>query len=83
MMGGGGVFEVASFRSFSHTRMHTHTLTPVCLSVLQLHVRSADETVRVGPAVAADSYLNMEAILAAIEDTGAQAVSTSVHLHSL
>jgi propionyl-CoA carboxylase alpha chain len=39
-----------------------------------LHVRSADEVVNVGPAVAADSYLNMPAILKAIEKTGAQAV---------
>jgi len=31
--------------------------------------------VRVGPVVAADSYLNMEAVLAAIETTGAKAVS--------
>ena len=44
-------------------------------SYAQLHVRMADEAVRVGPAVAADSYLNMEAILSAIETTGAQAVS--------
>ena len=35
----------------------------------------ADEAVRVGPAVAMESYLNMEAILDAIRDTGAQAVS--------
>lgn len=35
----------------------------------------ADEAVRVGPAVATESYLNMEAILDAIKDTGAQAVS--------
>ena len=43
--------------------------------VLQLHVRSADEAVWVGPSVAVDSYLNMEAILSAIELTQAQAVS--------
>ena len=36
----------------------------------------ADEAVRVGPAVAADSYLNMEAVLAAIETTGANAVKS-------
>lgn len=42
---------------------------------LQLHVRMADEAVRVGPAVATESYLNMEAILEAIKKTGAQAVS--------
>ena len=41
---------------------------------LQLHVRMADEAVRVGPAVATESYLNMEAILDAIKQTGAQAV---------
>ena len=35
----------------------------------------ADEAVRVGPAVATESYLNMPAILEAIETTGAQAVS--------
>ena len=40
----------------------------------QLHVRMADEAVRVGPAVATESYLNMEAILDAIKQTGAQAV---------
>ena len=38
----------------------------------------ADEAVRVGPAVATKSYLNMEAILSAIEETGAQAVNTLV-----
>ena len=42
----------------------------------QLHVRAADEAVNVGPATAADSYLNMDAILAALEKTGAQAVRT-------
>ena len=45
-------------------------------SFWQLHVRTADEAVNVGPAAAADSYLNMEAILAAVDRTGAQAVST-------
>ena len=45
--------------------------------VFQLHVRMADEAVRVGPAVATESYLNMEAILDAIRDTGAQAVSVT------
>ena len=44
----------------------------------QLHVRMADEAVRVGPAVAIESYLNMEAVLSAIEETGAQAVSLLV-----
>ena len=43
----------------------------------QLHVRMADEAVRVGPAVAMESYLNMEAILDAIRETGAQAVSVT------
>ena len=36
----------------------------------------SDEAVRVGPPVAAESYLNMEAVFNAIEATGAQAVST-------
>ena len=42
---------------------------------LQLHVRMSDEAVRVGPAVAAQSYLDMDAIFNAIEKTGAKAVS--------
>jgi propionyl-CoA carboxylase alpha chain len=39
-----------------------------------LHVRMADEAVRVGPAPTSESYLNIPAILKAIRDTGAQAV---------
>ena len=38
------------------------------------HVAEADEAVRIGPAPAAESYLNIEAILAAAEVTGAQAI---------
>jgi urea carboxylase len=38
------------------------------------HVAQADEAVRIGPAPAAESYLNVEAILAAAEATGAQAI---------
>ena len=38
------------------------------------HVAMADEAVRIGPAPAAESYLDMEAILDAIRATGAQAV---------
>ncbi|MBI1182395.1 MAG: urea carboxylase [Alphaproteobacteria bacterium] len=38
------------------------------------HVLMADEAVCVGPAPAAESYLNQEAIVAACEQTGAQAV---------
>jgi acetyl-CoA carboxylase biotin carboxylase subunit/3-methylcrotonyl-CoA carboxylase alpha subunit len=38
------------------------------------HVKDADEAVLVGPAPAKDSYLNVEAILAAITRTGADAV---------
>ena len=37
-------------------------------------VLDADEAVRVGPAPAAESYLNVEAIIAACRQTGAQAV---------
>ena len=39
-----------------------------------------------GPATAADSYLNMDAILAAVDRTGAQAVRTPTclqHVHSI
>ena len=39
-----------------------------------LHVSLADESVCIGPAATKDSYLNMMAILAAAEDTGAQAI---------
>jgi acetyl-CoA/propionyl-CoA carboxylase biotin carboxyl carrier protein len=38
------------------------------------HVREADEAVRIGPASAAQSYLNIEAIVAACQATGAEAV---------
>ncbi|NIJ06670.1 urea carboxylase [Sphingomonas vulcanisoli] len=38
------------------------------------HVAQADEAVRIGPAPAAESYLNVEAILAAAEATGAEAI---------
>lgn len=38
------------------------------------HVLQADEAVRVGPAAAAESYLNVEAILDAARRTGAQAI---------
>jgi acetyl-CoA carboxylase biotin carboxylase subunit len=39
-----------------------------------MHVRFADESVCIGPPAAKDSYLNMPAILAACEITGADAV---------
>ena len=38
------------------------------------HVLMADESVRIGPATAKESYLNVDAILAAIKKTGAEAV---------
>jgi urea carboxylase len=38
------------------------------------HVSQADEAVRIGPAAAAQSYLNIDAILAAARATGAQAI---------
>ena len=38
------------------------------------HVREADAAVRIGPAAAAQSYLNIEAIIQACHDTGAEAV---------
>jgi urea carboxylase len=39
-----------------------------------LHVSEADEAVRIGPAAAAESYLDKAAILAAARATGAQAI---------
>ena len=39
-----------------------------------LHVREADEAVRIGPAPAAQSYLDMDAIIAAAHSTGATAI---------
>ncbi|MET0546832.1 MAG: acetyl-CoA carboxylase biotin carboxylase subunit [Caulobacterales bacterium] len=39
-----------------------------------MHVRLADESVCIGPAAAAKSYLNIPAIIAAAEITGAQAI---------
>ncbi|MFJ5697719.1 biotin carboxylase N-terminal domain-containing protein [Arthrobacter sp. NPDC093139] len=38
------------------------------------HVREADAAVRIGPAAATESYLNIEAIIRACKDSGAQAV---------
>ena len=43
--------------------------------VVQVHVRMADEAVRIGPPVATESYLNMDAVLDAVDKSGAQAVS--------
>ncbi len=39
-----------------------------------LHVRMADESVHIGPPPARDSYLNMERIIQACRETGAQAI---------
>jgi len=39
-----------------------------------LHVREADEAVRVGPAPSAESYLRIDAVVAACKATGAEAV---------
>ena len=43
---------------------------------LQKFVRMADEAFCIGPAPTKESYLNMDAILDVIKQTGAQAVST-------
>lgn len=39
-----------------------------------LHVEMADEAVRVGPAISAQSYLNIDAIIKAAKETGAEAI---------
>ena len=39
-----------------------------------LHVEMADEAVRVGPAISAQSYLNVGAIIEAAKETGAEAI---------
>ena len=39
-----------------------------------MHVAMADEAVRIGPALARESYLSIDAILAAVRETGAKAV---------
>ena len=42
-----------------------------------LHVRLADEAVRIGSAVAAESYLKMDRVIDAALQTGAQAVTSA------
>src|SRR3954469_5175075 len=39
-----------------------------------LHVKQADEAVHIGPSPVKDSYLNVEAVIAAALKTGAQAI---------
>jgi propionyl-CoA carboxylase alpha chain len=39
-----------------------------------LHVRMADESINIGPPAARDSYLNMERLVQACRETGAQAI---------
>ena len=43
-----------------------------------MHVRLADESVCIGPPAAADSYLNMPAIVSAAAITGADAIHPGV-----
>jgi hypothetical protein len=44
-----------------------------------VHARMADEAICVGPAASAQSYLNIDAILKACKDTGAQAVHPGMY----
>ena len=41
----------------------------------------ADEKINIGPTLASDSYLNMNAIFRAIGKTGAQAVSKDIFIY--
>jgi urea carboxylase len=54
--------QVASVAVYSEADRHS------------LHVKQADEAVLIGPSAAAQSYLSIEAILAAAENTGAEAI---------
>ena len=45
---------------------------------VQVHARMADEKVCIGPAPSSQSYLNMDAILDAVKQTGAEAVRTLI-----
>lgn len=54
----------------------------VCIIYIQqVHTRLADEAVCVGPAPTSKSYLNMDAILKAVQDTGAEAVSYRIQCY--
>jgi len=39
-----------------------------------LHVKSADKAVHIGPTIASESYLNIDAVIAAASKSGAQAI---------
>src|SRR3546814_6991016 len=69
-----GVCRVYVF--FSSRRRHTRCalVTGVQTCALPIYVREADEAVRIGPAPAKDSYLLIDAILAAAKQSGAEAV---------
>lgn len=48
-----------------------------------LHVKSADEAIRIGPAAARLSYLKADSIIDAARRTGAQVVSSFSHTHTV
>lgn len=50
--------------------------------VMSPHVALADEAIRVGPAPVKESYLNIDALIAALHDTGADAVHPGYGLRS-
>ena len=50
--------------------------------VMSPHVALADEAIRIGPAPVKESYLNIDALIAAIHDTGADAVHPGYGLRS-
>ncbi len=68
-----GEIAVRIFRTCERLRIETVAVYSDA-DAKALHVRSAGEAVRLGPAPARESYLDMDAVLAAAKQTGADAI---------